>query len=405
MSKSSERYGVLIDVGSGSVLVAIIRSAPAQKHPDIIWAHREHAPLRNIDSLEQSAKAVMTALVNASMMLDGEGRKVLFDYDKSAKLTELQCGIAAPWSYTVTKTINYKQEKKFVITEELVDELTRTIQNKIKEDLKEDEMAYNLGLTVITRANMEMLTSGYRIKHPEGGKSDSLTLSHTSVVAQKYVSDAIDEMRDKLFAGTKSKKLSFMLMLYAVTKELFPETYDLCLVDITYEASEIGIMRDGVLTYCTHTPFGYFSLAREISSITGAPLHEAFGYLHSEAPFSFTKTLNAQKRKEVENMFEAYVDRIATLFHETGDTLSIPRRLSLHVDLGSEPVFTELLGKAVKRTIKAEPNIIPMSKEIISRTYEETTKGSPQTIPNDTALLLSAMFFHTQEKTRSFEYF
>lgn len=97
-------------------------------------------------------------------------------------------------------------------------------------------------------------------------------------------------------------------------------------------------------------------------------------------------------------MFEAYVDRIATLFHETGDTLSIPRRLSLHVDLGSEPVFTELLGKAVKRTIKAEPNIIPMSKEIISRTYEETTKGSPQTIPNDTALLLSAMFFHTQEK-------
>ena len=104
-------------------------------------------------------------------------------------------------------------------------------------------------------------------------------------------------------------------------------------MDITYEATEIGIVRDGILTYCTHTPFGSISLAREISEIANVPLHEAFGYLHTETPYAFLDTISKPKREDIEKAFDSYTEKVSALFHETGDTLSIPKNISLHADV------------------------------------------------------------------------
>ncbi|MCD5381586.1 MAG: hypothetical protein LR008_03355 [Candidatus Pacebacteria bacterium] len=404
LGQSSDRYGIIIDIGSGSVLTAIVHSNPSQKHPKIVWSHREHAPLRNIDSLEQSSKAVITALVNASVLIDSEGRKALHEYNQEAQPTDLQCSIAAPWSYTVTKTINYNQEESFEITEELIADLTKTIQDKISVEVNEDEALKNLGLKTILRTTMDIIANGYRVRYPEGEKAEEIAISHATIVAQEYLIDAVDEMKDKLFTQTLSRKLSFMIMLFSITREVIPHAYDVCLVDITYEATEIGVVRDGVISYCTHVPFGSFSLAREISAITSAPLHEAFAYLHTEKPYSFIESLTKTQSEEVEAVFESYIDKVSTLFHETGDRLSIPKHISLHADLKSESLFLDLIDKAARRAIKSDPNITPISKEIIRQTYKQTTDDAADDIPVDTALLLSAQFFHKQKQYRNYEY-
>ncbi|MCA9361885.1 hypothetical protein KC906_00780, partial [Candidatus Kaiserbacteria bacterium] len=195
----TDRYGVVVDVGSGSVLTAIVHSDPDLEFPQIVWAHREHAPLRNIDSLEQSAKAVMTALMNSSMLLDTEGRTALREYDKNAVLSVVQCGIAAPWSYTITKIIGYTQEDPFEITKELIAELTETIHQKIESDLKESEALKGLGLQVVARTTTDILSNGYHVTEPIGNQSCEVTLSRVSVVTQQYLIDAIDDMSSKLF--------------------------------------------------------------------------------------------------------------------------------------------------------------------------------------------------------------
>jgi len=405
LGNTTNRYAVIVDIGSGSVLAAIVHSAAGRKHPTIVWSHREHAPLRNIDSLEKSAKSVMTALATALMQLDAEGRTILRDYDGNAKLSELQCSISAPWSYTVTKTVNYNQPKPFTITKELINELVSTAQKKVDTDLEENETLQNFGLQVITRVTLGLTANGYRVKYPEGQKTNELVISHTSVVAQKYLVDTIKEMHQKLFTQCECRKLSFVLMLYIVTQEMLSKTHDVCLVDVTYEATEIGVVRDGILTYSTHTPFGTFSLAREISAITNVPLHEAFGYLHTEKPYVFIKDLNETQKEAIDAVFDAYVERVTKLFCETGDNLSIPRQISLHTDLNSESLFLDLIEKAAKRSLKSNPNITPISEEIIRQTYEDLKKGQKPTIPTDTALLLSAQFFHMQPKHQTFEYF
>lgn len=404
LKRTTDRYGVVIDVGSGSVLAAIVHSNSTNKHPHIVWSHRDHIPLKNIDSLEQSAKAVMTALVNATMLLDGEGRKILYEYDPSATLTEIQCTIAAPWSYTVTKTVNYKQTTPFTITKTLLFELDAVIKSKIEAEINQNPELSNLGLTVIAEVAMSMNANEYRIKNPLNSKAHTFSLTRTHSISQQHLLLALDEVRDKLFTNVESRKLSFILALYAVTQYILKNHQDTCLVDITYEATEIGIVRDGILLYTTHTPFGSFSLAREISNITNAPLHESFGYIHHEKPYAFLDTMSSKHRGEIELVFEAYIEKINTLFHETGDELAIPHNILLHTGLNQGPLFKDLLEKAAKRAIKVKPVINTVSSAIINEFYNDQTQKKSVTIQHDTALLVSAQFFHNRSLLQTFEY-
>lgn len=402
---SSNRYGAIIEIGSGSVLVAIVHSDSNIKHPTIVWSHREHAPLRNIDSLEQSSNAVMTALVNTAMMLDSEGRKALREYNSHAKIGEIQCSVAAPWSYTVTKTINYDQEDAFTITKDLLEELLETIEKKVDSELKENESLQNLGLSIITKHTMDLLANGYRVSDPIGNQTNSVVISQATAVTQKYLVDAISELHEKLFPSLEMRKISFILMLYSVTQEILTKKQDVCLVDITYEATEIGIVRDGILTYCTHTPFGSFSLAREISGITKVPIHEAFGYLHSETPYSFMDSITAEQKDDVETVFENYTEKISELFKETGDSLTIPKNLSLHANIKNEPLFIDLIGKAVRRSVKSSGHITPISVEIAKICYIVRENDTKAVIPDDSALLVSAQFFHNHTKPNTFKHY
>lgn len=403
MGAGKDRYGVLLDIGSGSVLGAIVHSSPNQSHPVIIWSHREYAPLRAIDSMTQSAKAVMAALVNVSMKLDSEGRKALAEYNPSARLTEMQCGIAAPWSYTVSKQINYSQEESFKITSNLIDDLTLTAQQKIEEELKENESVSNLGLAIVAKSITSLSANGYQVITPAGEETKTLALTQTTVVAQQYLIDVIEEMRQKLFPGAHSKKLSFILMLYCESKDLLPQQTELTLVDVTHEATEIGIIRDGVLQYCTHASFGIFSIAREISEVTQVPLHEAFGYLRSPDPYAFMQQLTKAQQDEIDQIFDLYIERVSQLFHETGDALAIPKTISLHVGIESEPLFKNLIDKAAHRATKLQHKIAPVSTTIFEKTYAADT-DMKEFVGRDTALLLSAQFFHKQKKRVSFNF-
>jgi|AntRauTorcE11897_2_1112592.scaffolds.fasta_scaffold02273_5 hypothetical protein len=399
-----DTFGVLFDVGSGSVLTAIVHSSSKNTHPVIVWAHREHVPLRDIESLEQVSKSVKTAIINAAMELDTNGRKVLTQYDSSAKITQIQSSISAPWACTITKTIHYTQEKPFTVTQTLINELTQTTEKNIDHELASNESLDELGLHTITAVTMEMLSNGYRIASPKGSEASDFSIARANVVAQSHITSALKETVDKIYRDKEHRQLSFMLMAYSVMSELMPQIYEIGIIDVSYEATEMGIVRDGSLQYCTHTPFGSFSLARELTAALGVPLTEAFGYLHANEPLSFLDSLTEAKKAEVEKIFEAYVKKVETLFRETGDELSIPKSIAIHVDLKSEPLFSLLIERAAKRCIKSTPIVTLVTKEILKQTFNEKATKAFFTHSSDTALLLSAMFFHKHHNSTSFTF-
>lgn len=397
------RYGVIIDIGSGSVLAAIVKSDKKNTYPDIIWSRREYAPLRNVDTLNHSAKAIMTSLVNVLMTLDSEGRKTLQEQSPSAKLSAMQVTIAAPWSYTVAKTISYKNEEEFLVTNTFLEELLRMARQKVLEDLKENEKIHQLGLSIISRITADILVNGYSVKVTGKQKTKDIKVVEITSIVHENIVDEIDELQEKMFPDNDLFKYSFMMGFFYTILDFYPDVAECCLVDVTYEATEIGIVREGILQYCTHTPYGAVSLAREISSILSVTLEEAHNYLTETDLDIILEKYSDKQKKDIEQLFLAYQKRLVELFHETGDKLSIPKIIFLHSDLLKAPFFKAQILSAIKEVTGSLHVVYNVTSDIFTKNYPQAVQEEITNSKKDTAMLISAQFFHSHNYQRDFE--
>ena len=396
-ARSQGTYAAIVEIGSGSVVVAILASDPTQPMPRIIWSQRELAPLRNIDALEETIRTILTALTTAAMAFDQSGRAALRAHDPAGRIGVVKYSISAPWAYTITKRVGTTAEHPFLVSETLVEELTATARTRVQEELEHNDQLMPLALRDVAEYVLAEYANEYHITDPIGQQAESFHLAIAHVITPQRLREAITQVHDSIAAQKPQQISSSMLNFDAARITLLPNHTETCLVEVTYEATEIGIVRDGILRFCTHTPFGSYSLAREIAAITDVPLHEAFGYLHAPQPFAFLDDQTNKTKQALEALFDSYVARLHELFNQTGDELSIPRRIILHTDQTSEPFFTELIEKAVKRTIKSSPHITPITS-IVQRQWQR--HNTPEQT-DDTALLLSAYVFHKDRAEHS----
>lgn len=386
--RPEERVGVLIEIGSGSAAVSLLISTPDKIEPTVVWSSREDAVLKHIGSLEEGSKTVMTALMNVLLDFETTGRQALRQAGKST-IDAVQCVVAAPWSHTVPKRIEYKQDESFVVTQELIDELVNMAITKTKEDINEESLSVSHGLAVASRATLHVLLNGYRTAKPTHQSGRELILLHTTVVVHDAILQAIEEIRQKMFPSCSLEIYSSALVLHCVANDIAPQHTNLTLLDITHEASELSVVRDGELTHVAFAPFGVYTIAREYATIMNVPLSEALGYLKADAEDRLSHASKSTLR-DIDKVHEAYVEKITQLLQDTGDELVSPRQIVLHVDALFEDFFVSILQTASKRSIKSDPVITKASTTIL----RNVPKSDMASI-GDTAVLAGMHFFHT----------
>lgn len=399
---SDVRYGAIVDIGSGSVMVGIVRSEFSKEHPTVLWSKREYVLLKETGGLQQSARNILTALMNAIVILGNEGTVALREVDSGAKINHMQVSISAPWAYTISKTVSLDAEEPFEITKQLITELTEAAQKKTLEEIKENEITEILGLDVIARTTTDIIANGYRTGEPFGQMASSISLAHVSAVAQLDLIDTAEQTKDKLLPTADLQKFSFMLMYYCVIRELYPAATEFCLVDVTYEATEIAIIRDGILRYATHAPVGMYTLAREIVANLNIPPEEAFTHLtstESNTPESLSEKDATIIRKVTSN----YQKVLGDLFKQTGDTLSIPKTIFLHTDPHTEHFFHKQINAGAELATHGSHIVHEVTAELLTSKYTPEEKQELEEKHRDTSLLVSAQFFHKQHHCRDFE--
>ena len=115
--------GAIIDIGSGSVGVAIVYSENITEKVHIIWSHREYLLMKEQPDMDTALRNMSTTLVNALLELGSNGQKALHAFNPSLHITTVQTAICAPWSHTVTKSIQYEKEHPFTVDQILVSDL------------------------------------------------------------------------------------------------------------------------------------------------------------------------------------------------------------------------------------------------------------------------------------------
>ncbi len=376
--------GVTIDIGSGSVGIAIVYSENITEKLHVIWSHREYILLKDHADTDEMIRNMSATIMNALLELGSTGAKALYAFNPTLRMKTVQVAICAPWSHTVTKSISYEKEHPFVVDEKLIDDLVGGAQKQFRESSNGEAVIDAQGLEIIHNITVGVELNGYYIRKPFGQTARTVSLAQITEVAEKKLLETLRDALNKILPKASVEICSFMYLYYQTLRELHPDTSEICLIDVTNEATEVGIVRDDILRHVSHIPVGAFTLAREVAKITGMPKEEAFTLLKDG-----TKGLDAfsdQKRSAIEALFESYQDEVARLFAHTGDTLSIPKTLFLHTSAHTEAFFASQLQKSAKKATNANHTVHHFTSELLGKKELQ-----------DTALAVSIHHFHVRE--------
>lgn len=377
--KADVRCGVIVDIGSGSVGVAIVVSTQTTNDLTVVWSHREHMLIKETSPNADIVRGINTATLNALLELGNGGLKALYAYNKDLRIRSIQTTLSAPWSFTATKTIHYEDEVPFLVSESLIEQLVTSAEKETTTSLtsQADE------IRIIASATVAIELNGYSVKEPVGKKCMQVDIAHITVAAEEKILTAVEDSYHKILPQVPFLHYSFMYLYYQVVRNLHPDTQDVCLIDITNEATEMGIVRDDVLKNTAHIPVGLYSLAREIAKVCDLPKEEAYAIVKSgiDIHAQYTEKVCTQ----LEGIFLAYQDTLLPLFTKTVDTLEVPHTIFLHTTKDTETFFIEQLQKTVEKAGIKELTILLCTSELVGNKEME-----------DTALALSTYYFHTQ---------
>ena len=379
---------MLVDVGSGSVGLAISRQQKAQSQPEIIWSHREYILIKDTNAATHSLREINTSIINAFLHLGSDGLKVLRSSYPQAQIEHCQLTISAPWAYTISRFISYKQEQPFRVSKTLVNELTTAADQKALTAVLERAIVGKNGLRVIETKTIGIIANGYPFEQYEHihTKTAAIELAHLTGITYQELMQTVTDSLTKILPHVMIFPHVFMYVFYDVMRDLMPQTNESCLIDVTSEATEMSILRDNLLRHTSHIAVGSYTLARRIATETGLPNEEAYAFIRGGHELIMEK-LSKTKQAKLDAVLTAYEDELVALFQQTGDTLAIPKTIYLHADTDTETFFKNCLRRAAKRATATEHMVYTITSVFFATDHATST---------DTTILLLANFAHKQ---------
>jgi hypothetical protein len=176
--------------------------------------------------------------------------------------------------------------------------------------------------------------------------------------------ETITQSCEKILSDVPITFYSFIGVLHKTLQHLKPNTTEICIIDVTDEATEIGIVREDVLRYATHKTIGLRTLAFAISRELEITDEEAYSLLKRTSE----EIRAAYKEKEVDrimHLFSEYESELAQLLSDTNDDLSIPQSLFLHTDTDTERFCIERLTQAIATLTTSKKRIHLVNEQLL----------------------------------------
>ncbi len=338
---------VLIHIGSGSVGIAIVHISNARK-PTVIWSHREYV-LLSAQASGDSSRLIETTLINSCLELGNRGLQALRHSDYSNSIEHFFVSVSAPWMYTVPKTVNFSDERDFLIDDGLLESLADAAFSQTTTMIEQNEFLTSLELVPVAHAITGTIVNGYSVPDPIGKKAKNLVLAHTAELAWQKIMSILEDALYKIFPHPKVSVRSFAYTLFSVLKQRNQHIIETCIVDVTTEATEITFVRDGILADVLFMPFGSYSIAREIAHASQLPLEEAYSFLKSGESQIISK-LSSARQKEVEDILKSYESKVSELFLSAQDELSVPPYVYVHCEHNILSFFKSRVERALSST-------------------------------------------------------
>jgi len=388
------RIACCLEVGSGSVALSIVASHPGLPTAEIIYNYREFVPIKNNDDSEKVTKGLLTTLMNVCMHYDEAIGVLRATLTNDATPEQLVVTISAPFSFTTSQRLSYENENPFTISKELITTLATKASERTKETIDTHNKTSPYAMTVLARAITDVRANGYHIKEPIGKTATALEISQVTAVGYTALLATIDELRLKVAPKLVFERYSAILAYHTVLRSLYPSITEYCLIDLTYEATEIAIIRDNTIHHSTHVGIGVNTIVRNFAKQCNLPEGDARSKLTTLYQGE-SDSLTAGEKSVLTALENEYRSALTSLFHETGDALATPKVLFVHGNTLHEQFFDDSILAAANAATSSSHTIHAITNELLKDQYTEADKKQLVTRNIDTGSILTAQFFHT----------
>ncbi len=312
--KSSETLGVVLDISDSVINIGIVLSKEDQPLPEIVWSYQELITATQTPKGRESRLTI--SLLNAFMELSNTGFAALRKREITKLPTLIQVAITAPLAYTVARTVSVTSSKPFKVTQKLFSELEKKAANEAKKSCASQLLTKDLDLEMLSNSTVALSVNGYPTHFPFKSTATEVKLCQMITLSSKKIVNELNKLRDKILPKAEIDMDSFMSIYFRAVLEKAPNTTEACFINSTLKGTELMVLRDSLPVSSTY-------LAIEMPTNP-----------RSKAVSTATKNVSLQE--------------LTTLFKNTGDGLSLPKKMYLHSTSLVESSLISLLETASK---------------------------------------------------------
>ena len=377
----------LLDIESGSVATAIAKVNHCGDDCEIIYAKRY--PINHAAAAVGQAsalRAVGETLLRAGRDLADGGVRTLNQIGQPAMVADFQVSVSAPLSQVVVKNVRYQTKKPFRLNNNLLHSLRDSIADRVWRELKTDGLAGNPDLVMLDSSVISVSADGYTIDSQAPDQEVvAMELVHLSSLIGNDLMTLIEEVKERVFPASRLSVHSFMFMYYNLMSLNIPSATNACLLDVTAEATEIGVIESGVLRYVGRVPYGVHTASRSLQRQAGMPFAESLTLVrHGD-----DGRLNPSGAEIL--VREEYRAALERELKYAGDTVTIPPVLFMHTTWPER----SLLDKSALSALKSAGSRPGQGYVVTEDILGDSLKIGGAKV--DTALQTAVGFFH---KTR-----
>ncbi len=305
-----------------------------------------------------------------------------------ANWDDIYCCVGSPWVLTHVRTAKYAQDKQFVVTEKLLNDLAQKDLERFFDRIDSDFGSILGNAKVLDHQRIMTRVNGHPMKNPAGQRAREIECSY---LVSGMNTDQLSALRSALYAVCHREPTINAVQhtqLQAVQSLKGAKNY--AVFDFHGGIGECSIVRDDTLTVTAATPISEESYLRDLGAGMGKNIREVTVLLDMRR----NKVLEASvatRLADIERVIaKQYVGDFRNLLVAVAEHGLIPNHAFFIADIGSE-FFEKLLSSheyAPLTLVHATLKPIQLSVSLLHDTIDSSAAKK-----QDTALLLSALAF------------
>ncbi len=365
---TKEEIVLLCDIGNGSIGGAFA-SFSSDKVPRIIYNTRISFAVLDTTDAAKMIEGVSALLLEMFSILMDTGSSYEYWRGKDMRISSALVTFSSPWFFSKTKHIVISDEKEFIITKAFLDDVIAKEGELFKKELVEKGTSEE-AFALIENSIVHTKINGYTLNDSIGKRTNSFDAFLSMSVAPQNVVKLVEDCilkhthvgKDRIFMRT------FPLVSFSVIRDIFHNTSDFILMDVTGEVTDMTVVSDGAMVASVSFPSGRNFIIRQVAKAFDVSPEIALSTLHM---YAWDKTDNETKERMVSVL--ADVAKEWTIYYEDArSSLSsgtiLPKMLYMTADADTAPFFLDFLKTSGVNMVTH------ISGAVIDKLYETAPK-------------------------------